>query len=104
MTDPVYAVVLAGGGGTRLWPASRRRRPKQFLPLAPGGQTLLAATVGRVRTANVTRRLTSQETTIPTEMPTGRARNGETAAPRTSASRIAASVANAKRPASTNPP
>jgi mannose-1-phosphate guanylyltransferase len=49
VTDPVYAVVLAGGGGTRLWPASRRRRPKQFLPLAPGGQTLLAATVGRVR-------------------------------------------------------
>ena len=44
-----YAVILAGGGGTRLWPASRRRRPKQFLPLAPGGQSLLAATVGRVR-------------------------------------------------------
>jgi mannose-1-phosphate guanylyltransferase len=51
VTDPaiVYAVILAGGGGTRLWPASRRGRPKQFLPLAPGGQTLLAATVERVR-------------------------------------------------------
>jgi mannose-1-phosphate guanylyltransferase len=45
----VHVVVLAGGGGTRLWPASRRRRPKQFLPLSPGGQALLAATVERVR-------------------------------------------------------
>jgi mannose-1-phosphate guanylyltransferase len=39
---------MAGGGGTRLWPASRRKRPKQFLPLLPGGQTLLQATVDRV--------------------------------------------------------
>lgn len=45
----VYAVVLAGGGGTRLWPASRRVRPKQFLPLAPGGRSLLEATVARAR-------------------------------------------------------
>jgi mannose-1-phosphate guanylyltransferase len=43
-----YAVVLAGGGGTRLWPASRRRAPKQFLRLAPGGRSLLEATVERV--------------------------------------------------------
>lgn len=39
---------MAGGGGTRLWPASRRRRPKQFLPLLPGGRTLLGATVDRL--------------------------------------------------------
>ena len=45
----VYAVILAGGGGTRLWPASRRRRPKHFLPFAPGGRALLLATVERVR-------------------------------------------------------
>lgn len=45
----VYAVVLAGGGGTRLWPSSRRRRPKQFLRLAPGMRPLLEATVARVR-------------------------------------------------------
>jgi len=44
-----YVLILAGGGGTRLWPQSRRRRPKQFLPLLPGGETLLAATVDRVR-------------------------------------------------------
>lgn len=28
-----YAVVMAGGSGTRLWPLSRQRRPKQFLAL-----------------------------------------------------------------------
>jgi mannose-1-phosphate guanylyltransferase len=38
---------MAGGGGTRLWPASRKQRPKQFLPLLEGGATLLGATVER---------------------------------------------------------
>jgi mannose-1-phosphate guanylyltransferase len=44
-----FVLILAGGGGTRLWPQSRRRRPKQFLPLLPNGATLLSATVDRVR-------------------------------------------------------
>lgn len=32
---PLWAVIMAGGIGARFWPASRRERPKQFLP--PGG-------------------------------------------------------------------
>ncbi len=49
MSD-VYAVVLAGGSGTRFWPASRRARPKQLLPLAPGSKSaLIADTVRRIR-------------------------------------------------------
>lgn len=43
-----YAVIMAGGAGTRFWPHSRRRRPKQFLAIA-GGRTLLQATVRRLR-------------------------------------------------------
>jgi mannose-1-phosphate guanylyltransferase len=31
--DHFYALIMAGGGGTRLWPLSRRNRPKQMLPL-----------------------------------------------------------------------
>ena len=44
----LHAVVMAGGSGTRFWPASRSGRPKQFLPLADG-QTLIAATIARLR-------------------------------------------------------
>lgn len=44
----LHAVILAGGSGTRFWPASRAARPKQFLPLAHG-RSLLAAAVDRVR-------------------------------------------------------
>jgi len=39
---------MAGGGGTRLWPLSRGRRPKPFLPLLDGGRCLLEATVSRL--------------------------------------------------------
>jgi len=41
-------LILAGGSGTRFWPASRRLRPKHLIPLLPGGQTLLGATIERV--------------------------------------------------------
>jgi mannose-1-phosphate guanylyltransferase len=48
VSEHEYILILAGGGGTRLWPQSRRRRPKQFLPLLPGGESLLAATIERL--------------------------------------------------------
>ena len=45
----LYAVVMAGGAGTRFWPASRPDRPKQLLPLAGRpGEPLIAATVRRI--------------------------------------------------------
>ncbi len=44
----MYAVIMAGGGGTRLWPLSRARRPKPFLPLLEGGRSLLEAGVSRL--------------------------------------------------------
>ncbi len=31
--DDLYALIMAGGGGTRLWPRSRQNRPKQFLDI-----------------------------------------------------------------------
>jgi mannose-1-phosphate guanylyltransferase len=40
-------LILAGGRGERFWPWSRPERPKQLLPLARGGRTLLDATLQR---------------------------------------------------------
>ncbi len=45
-----YAVIMAGGGGTRLWPVSRKARPKQMLPLLEE-RSLFQATVARVAAA-----------------------------------------------------
>jgi mannose-1-phosphate guanylyltransferase len=42
-----YAVIMAGGSGTRFWPLSRRELPKQLLPLW-GGRTLLELTAERL--------------------------------------------------------
>ena len=44
----MYAVIMAGGSGTRFWPLSRAATPKQLLPLAGGERTMIQATVERL--------------------------------------------------------
>jgi mannose-1-phosphate guanylyltransferase len=43
----LYAVIMAGGQGTRFWPRSRRRLPKQLLNIV-GEATMLEQTVARI--------------------------------------------------------
>jgi mannose-1-phosphate guanylyltransferase len=43
-----YAVIMAGGGGTRLWPLSRRKRPKQLLKLIDD-TSMFAMAVNRLK-------------------------------------------------------
>jgi mannose-1-phosphate guanylyltransferase len=45
----MFAIVMAGGSGTRLWPLSRRKTPKQLLALT-GDTSLLQQTVARLGT------------------------------------------------------
>jgi mannose-1-phosphate guanylyltransferase len=45
--DHLYAVIMAGGGGTRLWPLSRRNKPKQMLNLI-GERSLFQIAVERL--------------------------------------------------------
>lgn len=47
MDDHYYAVIMAGGGGTRLWPLSRQDRPKQMLSLV-GERSLFQMAVDRL--------------------------------------------------------
>ncbi|MFH1422422.1 MAG: mannose-1-phosphate guanylyltransferase [Planctomycetota bacterium] len=48
----LYAVILAGGSGTRFWPASRKKRPKQFLQISGSeADSLLTATCERLKGA-----------------------------------------------------
>lgn len=44
----LHAVIMAGGSGTRFWPASRATRPKQLLPVT-GGKALLVETANRLK-------------------------------------------------------
>ncbi len=46
-TPLILPVILSGGAGTRLWPLSRAKRPKQMLALT-GAETMLAMTARRV--------------------------------------------------------
>lgn len=47
MTTAIQPVILCGGSGTRLWPVSRREKPKPFLPLL-GSETLFEQALARV--------------------------------------------------------
>ncbi|MDB4953155.1 MAG: Mannose-phosphate guanylyltransferase [Myxococcales bacterium] len=42
-----HAVILAGGSGTRLWPASRRARPKQLLAIGASNEPLVVSAICR---------------------------------------------------------
>ncbi|WP_438766473.1 mannose-1-phosphate guanylyltransferase/mannose-6-phosphate isomerase [Kushneria sp. TE3] len=46
--DTLYPVILSGGVGTRLWPASRQACPKQFLALVDDERSLLQQTLSRL--------------------------------------------------------
>lgn len=48
MAEGFHPVILSGGSGTRLWPASREHFPKQFLAFG-GDATLLQETMARLR-------------------------------------------------------
>ncbi len=48
ITSHKYAVIMAGGSGTRFWPASRIDRPKQFLDILGAGRTLIQMTYDRL--------------------------------------------------------
>lgn len=46
--EHVYAVIMAGGVGSRFWPESRAKTPKQLLDLTGSGKTMIAATQERL--------------------------------------------------------
>ena len=50
MTENIhnYALIMAGGVGSRFWPTSREAFPKQFQDLSGSGRTLLQQTIDRL--------------------------------------------------------
>jgi len=48
LKDHLFVLIICGGGGTRLWPRSRRKTPKQFIKLL-GNKTLFEQTMERAR-------------------------------------------------------
>jgi mannose-1-phosphate guanylyltransferase len=48
MVSDFYGVIMAGGGGTRLWPLSRQKSPKQVLPIF-GDQSLFQVALNRLQ-------------------------------------------------------
>ena len=49
MNNSTYVLILAGGAGTRFWPASRESLPKQFLDITGSGKSLIRETVDRFK-------------------------------------------------------
>jgi len=47
MNNSPYVLIMAGGVGSRFWPASREHLPKQFLDITGSGKTLIRQTVDR---------------------------------------------------------
>src|SRR5512137_1432847 len=46
-----YVLIMAGGVGSRFWPLSRRKRPKQFLDILGTGETLIQQTFRRFKSS-----------------------------------------------------
>src|SRR5215468_1713118 len=74
-TLPVHAVILAGGRGTRFWPRSRSKTPKQLLNIVGTG-TMLQQTVARFRPLVPAERIWTvtnalQETSLRRQLPAG---------------------------------
>ena len=44
-----FAVIMAGGVGSRFWPISKKDSPKQFLDVLGVGETLIQQTFNRLR-------------------------------------------------------
>jgi phosphoglucomutase len=63
----IYAVILAGGSGSRLWPLSREQFPKQYLTLPGSTESLFqqtAARIGRLLPAELIYVVTNQDQTL----------------------------------------
>lgn len=48
LSDNIYAVILAGGSGTRFWPKSRHKSPKQLCKIGNDKQSMLEITLARL--------------------------------------------------------
>jgi len=49
MNSNNYALIMAGGIGSRFWPSSRKKRPKQFQDFMGQGKTLIQQTYNRFK-------------------------------------------------------
>lgn len=58
LSASIVPVILSGGSGTRLWPASRKLRPKPFIRLDDNGNTLLGKTLEQLNGLNIEKVIT----------------------------------------------